>query len=139
MVGIVLVSHGGMAEGMMTSAPMLFPEFSQVACVTLWPEDNPDDFQQKLQQKVEEVNSGDGVFILADLMGGTPCNRSMYLLGDKVRVLTGLSLPMLLTLLSVREETSDLAEMAEQVLEESAAGAMDVNKLIEKRKANNNG
>lgn len=95
MYGIVLVSHGGMAEGMISTAEMLFPELSQVQSVSLWPSDNPDDFQIKLEKAVREVDSGEGVFILADLLGGTPCNRSMYSAGEKVRLITGLSLPML--------------------------------------------
>ncbi len=133
MVGIVLISHGGMADGMMTSAPMLFTDFGQCVSLTLWPEDNPDAFQAKLKEKVKEVDTGDGVFILADLLGGTPCNRSMYLLGDKVRVLTGLSMPMLVTLLSIREDTNDFDEITAEVLEMAKAGTVDVNELMKNR------
>ena len=133
MIGIVLISHGGMAEGMMTSAPMLYPEFSQVTCLTLWPEDNPDEFQSKLEAKVKEVDTGDGVFILADLMGGTPCNKAMYSLGDKVKMLTGLSLVMLLALLSVREDTNDFDAITSDVMEQTLAGIHDVNKLLKEK------
>lgn len=129
MVGIVLISHGGMADGMMTSAPMLFPDFSQCVSLTLWPEDNPDEFQTKLEAKIKEVDTGDGVFILADLLGGTPCNRSMYLMSDRVRVLTGLSMPMLVTLLSTREDTNDFDEITAEVLEMAVAGTVDVNEI----------
>ncbi|MEA5050035.1 MAG: PTS sugar transporter subunit IIA [Oscillospiraceae bacterium] len=137
MVGIVLVSHGGMADGMMTSAPMLYPDFCQCESLTLWPEDNPDEFQAKLEAKVKEVDTGDGVFILADLLGGTPCNRSMYLLGDRVRVLSGLSMPMLVTLLSTREDTSDLDEITSETLEMAKVGTVDVNELMKQRGLNN--
>ncbi|MEG0832461.1 MAG: PTS sugar transporter subunit IIA [Oscillospiraceae bacterium] len=135
MFGIVLISHGGMAEGMMTSAPMLYPDFGQVECLTLWPEDNPDDFQSKLEQKVKDVDTGDGVFILADLLGGTPSNRAAYLLNDKVRMLSGLSLVMLLTLLSLREDSTDFEEVSKGLLEETHAGIVDVNELLKKREA----
>jgi len=122
-----------MADGMMTSAPMLYTDFTQCVSLTLWPEDNPDEFQAKLIEKVKEVDTGDGVFILADLLGGTPCNRAMYLLGDKVRVLTGLSMPMLVTLLSTREDTDDFDEITAEVLEMAKEGTVDVNELMKNR------
>lgn len=134
MVGIVLISHGGMADGMMTSAPMLFPDFQQVVSLTLWPSDNPDDFQEKLAGKIQEVDTGDGVFILTDLLGGTPCNRAVYFIGEKIRLIAGMNLPMLMTLLFQREENTDLETLAQSVLEETRMGTVDVNKLLEQRK-----
>lgn len=130
MYGIVLVSHGGMAEGMISTAEMLFPELSQVQSVSLLPSDNPDDFQIKLEKAVREVDSGEGVFILADLLGGTPCNRSMYSAGEKVRLITGLSLPMLLSLLSSREDGMDMDSLSDDILSDAAAGAVDVNRKM---------
>lgn len=130
MYGIVLVSHGGMAEGMISTAEMLFPELSQVQSVSLWPSDNPDDFQIKLEKAVREVDSGEGVFILADLLGGTPCNRAMYSAGEKVRLITGLSLPMLLSLLSSREDGMDMDSLSDDILSDAAAGAVDVNRKM---------
>ena len=133
MVGIVLVSHGGMADGMITTAEMLYPDLSQVKSLTLWPSDNPDDFQAKLEAILKEVDTGDGAFILADLLGGTPCNRSIYFVGDKVRLITGLSLPMLISLLSQREDTSDIESLASDIMDDASAGMVDVNELIKKR------
>ncbi|MEG1180789.1 MAG: hypothetical protein RSD39_02015, partial [Oscillospiraceae bacterium] len=77
----------------------------------------------------------DGVFILADLLGGTPSNRAAYLLNDKVRMLSGLSLVMLLTLLSLREDSTDFEEVSKGLLEETHAGIVDVNELLKKREA----
>lgn len=119
----------------MTSAPMLISDFDHVECLTLWPEDNPDDFQAKLEEKISAVDCGDGVFVLADLFGGTPCNRALYALGDKVRVLGGMSLPMLLSLLNARMDTDDLDEITEAVLAETRVAIVDVNSLIKKRMA----
>jgi mannose/fructose-specific phosphotransferase system component IIA len=109
---------------------MLAPELKQVASLTLWPEDNPGEFREKLETAVRELDTGDGVFILADMLGGTPANGAMYILGDKVRMLTGLSLPMLYSLLTIREETSDFAVLARDVLTEARDSIADVNELI---------
>ncbi len=128
-----MISHGGMAEGVLSSASMLVPQLEQVDFLALWPEDNPDDFQAKLGKKIGELDTGDGVFLLADMLGGTPSNRAMYFVGDRVHVLTGLSLPMLYSLLSMREEFADLAALANEVMVETQNGTVDVNKLLREK------
>jgi mannose/fructose-specific phosphotransferase system component IIA len=132
MVGVVLISHGDMAKGLISSAGMLAPDLSQLSALTLWPEDNPDEFQKKLQDAIKEADTGEGVFVLADMLGGTPCNRAVYFIGEKVRLLTGLSLPMLYSLLTIREEGGDLASIARDVLAEAREGMVDVNEITNK-------
>jgi mannose/fructose-specific phosphotransferase system component IIA len=132
MVGVVLISHGDMAKGLVSSAGMLAPDLSQLSALTLWPEDNPDEFQKKLQDAIKEVDTGEGVFVLADMLGGTPCNRAIYFIGEKVRLLTGLSLPMLYSLLTIREEGGDFASIARDVLAEAREGMVDVNEITNK-------
>ncbi|MCL1812916.1 MAG: PTS sugar transporter subunit IIA [Treponema sp.] len=134
MVGIVLISHGDLAKGILSSASMLVPQLDNVTSLTLWPDDNPDEFQQKIEAAVKAADTGDGVFILADMLGGTPCNRAMYSIGDKVRMMTGLSLPMLYSLINIREETSDLAVLARDVMAEAKDAMVDVNELMASQK-----
>jgi PTS system mannose-specific IIA component len=122
-----------MAEGMLSSASMLVPQLEQVDFLALWPEDNPDEFQAKLGKRIGELDTGDGVFLLADMLGGTPSNRAMYFVGDRVRVLTGLSLPMLYSLISMREEFTDLEALAAEVMAEAQNGTVDVNKLLREK------
>ena len=130
MVGIVLISHGDLGKGIISSASMLISEeMKQLAELSLWPGDNPDDFQKKIESAIKEVDSGDGVCILADMLGGTPCNRALYCMSDKVRILTGLSLPMLYSLLTIREQGGELADIAKDVLAEANEGMVDVNEL----------
>jgi len=118
----------------MSSASMLVPQLENVTSLTLWPDDNPDEFQQKIEAAVKAADTGDGVFILADMLGGTPANRAMYCLGDKVRMMTGLSLPMLYSLINIREETSDLAALAKDVMAEAKDAMVDVNELMASQK-----
>jgi mannose/fructose-specific phosphotransferase system component IIA len=134
MVGIVVISHGDMAKGVLSAAAMLSPGSRQLVSLSLYPEDNPDEYQQKLEGKIREVDSGDGVVILADMLGGTPCNRAMYSLGEKTRMLTGLSLPMLCSLLAIREEGTDrdIVSIVKEVMAEAKEGMVDVNELTEK-------
>ena len=137
MVGIVLISHGDLAKGIVSSASMLVPQLENITSLTLWPDDNPDEFQQKLEAAVKAADTGDGVFILADMLGGTPSNRAMYCLGDKVRMMTGLSLPMLYSLINIREETSDLAVLARDVMAEARDAMVDVNDLLASQQKDN--
>ncbi|MDR2471657.1 MAG: PTS sugar transporter subunit IIA [Treponema sp.] len=130
MVGIVLISHGDLAKGIVSSASMLVPRLENVTSLTLWPDDNPDEFQHKLEAAVKAADTGEGVFILADMLGGTPANRAMYCLGERVRMMTGLSLPMLYSLINIREETSDLAVLARDVMAEAKEAMVDVNELM---------
>ena len=134
MVGIVLISHGDLAKGIISSASMLVPNLENVTSLTLWPDDNPDEFQQKIEAAVKAADTGDGVFILADMLGGTPSNRAMYCLGERVRMMTGLSLPMLYSLVNIREETSDLAVLARDVMAEAKDAMVDVNELMASKK-----
>ena len=134
MVGIILISHGDLAKGIMSSASMLISQLDNVTSLTLWPDDNPDDFQQQLEAAIKAADTGDGVFILADMLGGTPSNRAMYYVGEKVRMMTGLSLPMLYSLLTIREETKDLAVLAKDVMAEAKDAMVDVNELMASQK-----
>ena len=83
MIGVLAISHGKMAEGMLDAAHMFFgDDLPGVEALCFMSSDNPEDFDVKLKDAVARVNTGDGVIIFADLMGGTPANRSMYVLGD---------------------------------------------------------
>ena len=115
---------------MIGSASMLTPDVTQMASVTLWPEDNPDDFQKNLEDKIKEVDTGEGVIILADMLGGTPGNRAVFSLGEKTLMLAGMSLPMLLSLLYTRDEGLSLEELAETALKDASEGTVNVNKLL---------
>ena len=115
---------------MIRSASMLTPDVSQVASVSLWPEDNPDDFQKELEEKIKEVDTGDGVIILADMLGGTPGNRAMYSIGDTTRMLMGMSLPMLLSLLYSRDGGESMEELARTALQDAGDNLVDANELM---------
>lgn len=107
MVGIILIGHGEMVGGMLKSAKMFFDEtkMKQVTSVMLFPEDNIEEFNDKLLKAIEEVNSDDGVIVLADLLGGTPCNCCADKINDKIQMITGINLSMLLEILCLRENT----------------------------------
>jgi len=112
MIGILLVSHGTIAQSFIDVAKIIVgePENAKAVCL---PEALDDErVFEELQKACKSLDQGDGILILTDMFGGTPCNLSLSLLeDDQVEVLTGMNLPMFLKILSSREGVA-LAELA---------------------------
>lgn len=107
MVGVLIVSHGPLAEALITSAQSLVGRIERIRGLSIWPKDNPKEVKDQIQKKMREVDDGDGVLILTDILGGTPTNISLPPLEkERVEVVTGVNIPMLLTLSSCRKGRS---------------------------------
>ncbi|MFZ4734756.1 MAG: PTS sugar transporter subunit IIA [Bradymonadia bacterium] len=119
MIGVVVCTHGSLAEGLVSTALLIVGEFPALRAVALLPGDSMEDTLARLRAAIAEVDDGSGVLILCDMFGGTPSNLSLSFLGDDVEVVTGASLPMLLKLftsrdLPLREAATTVAEHARQ-------------------------
>ncbi len=117
MKGIVITSHGPMAQGILETSKLFFGEQPQIKACCLSAEDNPDDFVNVLKDAVKDVDTGDGVIVFCDMLFGSPCNCMARIIAedmesDKVQVITGVNLAMILQILSVREASDvDVAEL----------------------------
>lgn len=112
MVGILLMSHGKMAEGMLDSSKLFFgDDIPQVKALCLMASDNPEDFDERIKEALAEIDDGQGVIAMCDLLGGTPCNRSAMVLNDRVQVITGMNFSILLELLGKRMTVNDISEL----------------------------
>ncbi len=137
MKGILIVSHGKMAEGMVDSAKLFFGEtVEQLDALCLKAEDSPEDFHTRVEEKIAQLDSGEGVIILADLLGGTPCNQSVALMSDKVDLIAGVNLSLLLELLGRR--MSDEPFAMSELVGVGQEGLVDVKKLLMTPEAENN-
>jgi PTS system mannose-specific IIA component len=116
MVGILIVSHGRLAEALISSVQFLVGNLQRIKGVSILPRDRTEEVRDRIKKGVNEVNDGEGVVILTDIYGGTSTNLSLSFLEDgKVEVVTGVNMPMLLTLSSYRigrslKEISKLAK-----------------------------
>jgi PTS system mannose-specific IIA component len=111
MVGILIVSYGRLAQALISSVQYLFGDLKRIRAVSIWPKDSEEEIRNRIQKNAAELNDGNGIVILTDILGGTPTNLSLSFLDDEsVEVVTGVNMPMLLTLLSYRKERS-LREM----------------------------
>lgn len=105
MIGILILSHGEMANGMRHSLNFLFGQAEGLRALCLYPEHSPANFDAMLAEAIAEVDGGEGVLIFTDIAGGTPANRAMLLAASRpdVEVVTGMNLPLLLAAVSSRE------------------------------------
>lgn len=111
MIGMVLVTHGRLAEEFVSALEHIVGPQSNVSLVCIGPEDDMEVRRSEILEQVAKVDSGSGVVLLTDMFGGTPSNLAISMLeSGKVEVLAGVNLPMLVKLASVREaETLDQA------------------------------
>jgi PTS system mannose-specific IIA component len=117
MIGVVVVTHGQLATELVNSTEMIVGDLPRFAAVSIgWHEDTHD-ARAEIEQAIARVEQGQGVLILTDMFGGTPSNLGMTFLGEnKVEVITGVNLPMLIKLAGL-VETSDLLTAARELRE----------------------
>lgn len=126
MVGIVLASHGGFADGIAQSAQMLFGEQNNFAHVILKPNEGPDDIRGKMEKQLLHFDSQDEVLFLVDLWGGTPFNQANGLVEkhDKWAIVAGMNLPMVVQALTERmmDANATARQIATKVVEPAKDG-----------------
>ena len=107
MVGILIVSYGRLAEALISSVRFLVGNIKQIRRVSIWPTDNEKRIRNRIQRRILEVDEGDGVLVLTDILGATSTNLSLLFLERyRVEVITGVNIPMLVTISSCREGRS---------------------------------
>lgn len=120
MLGLVLVTHGNLANEFVAAMQHVVGKQEQIDTVCIGPEDNMEARREEILRKVEQVNSGDGTLVLTDLFGGTPSNLAISIMDKaKVEILAGINLPMLIKIASLRKEKN---------LKDTALGAQEAGK-----------
>lgn len=116
MIGLVLVTHGRLAEEFVAAMEHVVGPQADVRAICIGPDDDMEQRRQDILDGARAVDSGDGVVVLTDMFGGTPSNLAISIMDKaRVEVVAGLNLPMLIKLASVREtEPMDVAVAAAQ-------------------------
>lgn len=103
MIGIIIVTHSGLARELITVAEHVVGKQQHLAPVCIGPEDDIDARRQEIIAACESVNQGAGVVILTDMFGGTPSNLAIsVMVPGSIEVIAGVNVPMLIKLISVR-------------------------------------
>ena len=107
MIGILIISHGDLGGSLIHCANHVMGEKSQyLAHLSVTIRDDPDVVVPKAQELVKELDRGEGVLVLSDICGATPCNIASRLISPgKVECLAGVNLPMLVRALTYRNES----------------------------------
>lgn len=110
MIGLVVVTHGRLAEEFLSAAEHVVGPQERVKAVSIGPDDDMEKRRQDILDAAREVEGGDGVIILTDMFGGTPSNLAISVMEKaNAEVVAGVNLPMLIKLASVRAD-GDLKE-----------------------------
>lgn len=104
MIGVVVVSHGRLADEFVAAAEHVLGPQDQMRAVAIGPYDNMEERRAEIIDAVRAVDRGDGVVILTDMFGGTPSNLAISVINQvKIEVIAGVNLPMLIKLAEVRD------------------------------------
>ncbi|MDG2532697.1 PTS sugar transporter subunit IIA [Sphingomonas sp. HITSZ_GF] len=104
MIGLVLVTHGRLAEEFVVAMEHVVGKQEQIASICIGPEDDMEGRRADIAAAIKSVDSGRGVIVLSDLFGGTPSNLAISLMeAGRVEVIAGINLPMLIRLGSARK------------------------------------
>lgn len=104
MIGLVLVTHGRLADEFVTAMEHVVGRQERVATVAIGPEDDMEGRRRDIAEAIARVDAGRGVIVLTDLFGGTPSNLAISLMEKgRVEVIAGINLPMLIRLESARK------------------------------------
>lgn len=118
MIGLVLVTHGALADEFRAAVEHVVGAQEQIATICIGPDDDMEKRRQDIVDTIGVVDNGKGVVLLTDMFGGTPSNLAISLLEkDRIEVIAGINLPMLIKFASIRETLP----LAEAVLEAKEA------------------
>jgi PTS system mannose-specific IIA component len=119
MIGLVLVTHGRLAEEFRSALEHVVGPQKAIETISIGPDDDMDSRRQDIMNAVAASDDGNGVIILTDMFGGTPSNLSISVMSrGNTEVIAGMNLPMLIKLAGVRSEN----DMQKALVEASEAG-----------------
>ena len=130
MIGIVVVTHGALAGELVNAARAIVGDIPSIAAVSIGWSDDMAMAREAIEKALAEAGGGD-VLILTDMFGGTPTNVSLPFLSPSVEIVTGVNLPMLIKLTTLRE--GDLVEVARVVRDQGKGAIYVASEILEKK------
>lgn len=131
MIGLLIVTHCDLGKELLKAAEFIVGRLDAADAISINQISDSEEIRKNIENKVTALDNGQGVLILTDMFGGTPSNISLsFLKEEMVEVLTGVNLPMVISIAHSRSEMS-LEELAEKAQE---AGKMSISlagKLLE--------
>ena len=129
-IGIVVVTHGRLAEELVNAAQAIVGEIPAITAVSMGWSDDVSVARDAIERALAEVGGAD-VLILTDMFGGTPTNLSLPFLSASVEIVTGVNLPMLIKLTTLRE--GSLLEIARVIRDQGKEAIYVASEILEKK------
>jgi PTS system mannose-specific IIA component len=124
MIGLLIICHCDLGKELLKAAELIMGRLENADSIAITQTSGSQEMIEVISEKINTMNEGDGVLILTDMFGGTPSNLSLSFLGDeKVEVLTGVNLPMVISAAQDRRQfgLDDLGERAKEAGKRSIA------------------
>lgn len=133
-IGIIIAGHGDLGQALIGSAELILGPQENVAVVGLKPQDNLEICQCALMSGMGQLDISQGVIVLADLFGGTPCNAAALGARDRFYpIVAGVNLPMVLEVLLNRDCAESVDALAQVAFEAGRSGIVDVGAQLRSR------
>jgi len=133
MLGLLVVTHGRLAEELVSSVRNIVGSVEGLEAVSIAWNDDAEEASLRIRQARERVDRGSGVLLLTDMFGGTPTNLALSMLEpDRFEIVTGVNLPMLIKFVNLREETT-LARAATSIAEQGRDSIQVASRLLGRR------
>ena len=134
MIGIVVVTHGRIAEELVNAARTIVGDLPAIAAVSIGWSDDPAAANAAIERGLAEAGTGTGdTLVLTDMFGGTPTNLSLPYLSERVEIVTGVNLPMIIKASALREGA--LVEVARAVREQGKGAIYVASEILARRPA----
>jgi len=131
MIGLLIVTHCDLGKEFLNATEFIVGSVEAVEVVSITQTSDSEMIRKMIEDKITVLNKGSGIIILTDMFGGTPSNLSLsFLKEEKVEVLTGVNLPMVIAIIQNRSNLG-LSELAEKAQEAGKASISLAGKLLE--------
>lgn len=131
MIGLLIVTHSNLGKEFLNAAEFIVGHLDAADAVSITQTSDSEGIRKMIEEKVSALDTGEGVLILTDMFGGTPSNISLsFLKEERIEVLTGVNLPMVIAIAQNRPEMK-LNELAEKAQEAGKMSISLASKLLE--------
>ena len=114
MIGIIIVTHGNLALELKSAMEHILGVQKNIEIICISPDDDLDERKSDIKCSIKKIDNNNGIVILTDMFGGTPSNLAIsFLKTDKIEIISGVNLPMLVKLIGLRD-SNDLNKVAQE-------------------------
>jgi mannose PTS system EIIA component len=134
MVGILVVTHGRLAQELLeTTRIIVGKSVDHIVPISVGWNDDTVDIQKTIASSINKIDQGEGILILTDMFGGTPSNISLSFLSEKVEIITGVNLPMLIKIVNIGDRMN-LKELAQAIYDQGRKSIYLASEILSMKK-----